>query len=90
MVEKVLPPDAGTPKQPAVQQRRRIGEPALRAGHGDRLTGESALVQPGQPVQGVPFRHGSRSARSAGHRRCLVGALVLVENVDAPLVALGF
>ena len=59
VMEKVLAPGAGLTQHPAVHGGRRTGEPALRAGHGDRRAAESALVQPGQPVQCVPF--GQRS-----------------------------
>ena len=43
-------------------------------------------MQPGQPVQGMALRHG----QGAGHRRWHVVALVLVEDIDTPLVAFGF
>ena len=32
-------------------------EPALRTGNRDRHTRIAPLVQPGQPMQGMPFRH---------------------------------
>ena len=57
VVEQMLAPGAGASQHPAVHHGRRIGEAALRAGHGDRRTAESPLVQPGQPVQSMPFGH---------------------------------
>ena len=45
-------------------------------------------MQPGQPVQRVPFGH--RLGRCAGHGRRDVRLLVLGEDVDAALVPFGF
>jgi len=86
VVEQVLAPGVGAQQNPPVHSR--TGESVLRAGHRDRCPGESALMQPGQPVQGMPFRHAS--TRSARHRRCLVSTFVFGEDVDTPLVAFGF
>jgi len=66
VVEEVLAPCAGALQDPAVDNGGRPGESALRARHRHRRTGETALMQPGQPVQGVPFGHGQPAVGVSG------------------------
>ena len=55
--EEVLAPALGTGEHLAVQQRGRLGEPALRAGHAHRTVGERELQFARQPVCDMAFRH---------------------------------
>ena len=55
--EQVLPVRRGAGERVAVQQRRALGEPALRAGDREPLPGENVPELAGQPVDGMPFRH---------------------------------
>ena len=57
MVKQMLTPRAGAPQHPAIDSGCRIGESTLRTRDRHRRTGIAALVQPGQPVQGMPFGH---------------------------------
>ena len=55
--EEVLPVRHGAGEGVAVQQRRALDEPALRAGDREPLPREDVPELAGQPVDGMPFRH---------------------------------
>ncbi len=55
--EEVLAVRDGADEGVAVQQRRAVGEPALRTGDREPLPRKNVPELAGQPVDGVPFRH---------------------------------
>ena len=55
--EQVLADRPGALKYGLVEQRRRLGEPALRAAHPDRLACEGLVQVPRQSVDVVSLRH---------------------------------
>ena len=66
VMEQMLAPRGGLSQHLPVDRRRRIGEPALRAGHRHRRTGIATLVQPGQSMQGMPFGHAGYPSSAPG------------------------
>ena len=66
VMKQVFAPHAGPPQHPAVHHGRRTSESALWAGHRDGCTAEPALVQPGQPVQSMPFGHARSQPTAPG------------------------
>jgi hypothetical protein len=57
MVEQVLAPRVGLPEDMTVDRGGAVGEPTLGAAHAHRRPAEPALMQAGQPMQGVTLRH---------------------------------
>ena len=57
VVEQMLAPCAGTLQYPTVDSGCRRCEPTLRTRDRHWRTGISALVQPSQSMQGMPFGH---------------------------------
>jgi hypothetical protein len=57
MQEKVLPVGHGAYEDASVQQRRAVGEPALRTGNREALAGEHVRELARQAVNGMPLRH---------------------------------
>ena len=55
--EQLLAPRLRVDQRAAVEQRGRVGEPALRRGGADHLAGEPVPELTGQPVQGVALGH---------------------------------
>jgi hypothetical protein len=53
----------------AVEQRGRLGEPALRAGHGGRPATEAGGHVERQAMQGMAFRHVTFPAGARSRRR---------------------
>jgi hypothetical protein len=69
VVQQVFAVRLGVDQRAAVEQRGPRGEPALRAGHPDRLPGEERPVPPGEAVNGVSLWHSSNSSRAFALRR---------------------
>ena len=62
MVEEMLAPRRRAAQHQSVDQHR-VSEPALRARDRHPGTAEPALMQPGQPMQGMTLGHGSVPGR---------------------------
>jgi hypothetical protein len=76
VVQQVFAVRLGVDERPAVEQRGPGGEPPLRAGHPDDLTGEERPMPRRQPMNGV----------SLWHRRTVAGLSPSGESLGSALV----